>query len=410
MTVRAALAAAAVLLSAGCASMGPRRPPEVLGPPELRASWVVGSKLTDGASVRQVVAEARSMNLNALVVQVRARGDAIFRSSLEPQALHLEGRGEDLLAACLGSAGGLDVHVWVNACLVANAEALPHDPRHVTIAHPEWMTVPQELARELWNLPPKSPAYRDALARYAVEHKNEVEGLFCDPVVPEYRAHVVAVVGDLVRRYRIAGVHLDYVRYPNPKWGYSRSALELFRVVVERELPPAERADMAARVEKDPLVYARRYPVRFAEFRREGVSRLVEDVARACRAQRVLLTAAVFPDIADAREQRFQEWPRWLERGELDAACPMIYTADASTFEAQARAAVAVRGRGRVWAGIGAWKLDAHEVARRVDVVRRAGASGVLLFSHHALRDIQGAHAALRAGPFAFRARPLPRT
>jgi uncharacterized lipoprotein YddW (UPF0748 family) len=380
-----------------------------MAPPEVRASWVVGNKLADAASVDQVVEEARAIRLNTLMVQVRARGDAIHRSALEPRAAHLEGRDADLLAETLRRTGGsIPVHAWVNACLVANADALPTDARHVTVAHPEWLSVPEELAAELWHRPPRDAAYRDALARYAAEHKTEVEGLFCDPVVPEYRAHVVAVARDLCTRYRIAGIHLDYIRYPNPKWGYSRAALDLFRVAVDRELPAAERTDMAARAAKDPLVYARRYPVRFAEFRRAGVTQLVEDVSRACRASGRMITAAVFPDVADARDKRFQEWTAWLERGLLDAACPMIYTTDPAKFEEQARAAVNARGRGAVWAGMGAWKLDAQEIARRVEVVRRSGASGVVLFSHHSLRDVQGAQAALRAGPFALQARPVP--
>src|SRR5439155_18184492 len=115
------------------------------------------------------------------------------------------------------------------------------------------------------------------------------EGLFCDPVVPEYRAHVVAVVRDLLARYRLAGIHLDYIRYPSPKWGYSRTALELFRAAVEKELKPAERAESAAKARSDPLVYARRYPAAFAEFRRRAVTTLVEDVAAICHAHGKLL-------------------------------------------------------------------------------------------------------------------------
>ena len=323
--------------------------------------------------------------------------------------MHLQGRGDDLLADALRmSNGDLEVHAWVNACLVANADALPQDSRHVTIAHPEWMSVPQELAEELWHKAPRDPGYRETLARYATEHKNEVEGLFCDPASPEYRAHVVDVVRDLCKRYRIAGIHLDYIRYPSPKWGYGRTALDQFRIEVDRELPAAERADMAARVTRDPLVYAKRYPVRFGEFRRAAVSRLVHEVAQVCRERSVMITAAVFPDIADARDKRFQEWTAWLDRGDLDAACPMIYTTDGAKYEDQARAAVNARGRGRIWAGMGAWKLDANEVARRVDVARKAGASGVILFSHHALRGIPGVQAALLGGPFALKARRLP--
>ena len=103
-----------------------------------------------------------------------------------------------------------------------------------------------------------------------------------------------------------------------------------------------------------------------------------------------------------------QDWPAWLARGDLDAACPMIYTTEAPKFEEQTKAAVAARGRGQIWAGMGAWKLDAPEIARRVDVTRKAGASGVVLFSHHSLRDIAGVEAALVGGPFALRARRLP--
>ena len=406
---RALLASLAVLFSA-CASAGPREPSapkaEALGPPEVRASWVVGTALTDTASVGRTVEEALAMRLNTLFVQVRARGDTIGASSLEPRALHLSGK-DDLVAETLRRAGGdLQVHAWVNACLVANADALPNDSRHVALAHPEWLSVPQELADDLWHESPRSPSYREALARYAAEHKNEVEGLFCDPAIPEYRAHVVAVVSELCDRYRLAGIHLDYIRYPGPKWGHSRAALDRFRADVDRELSATDRSDMARRANADPLAYTKRYPARFAAFRVSSVSKLVEEVSRACRQKGVMLTAAVFPDIADAQQKRFQDWPAWLARGEIDAACPMIYTTDAAKFEEQAKAAVAARGAGRIWAGMGAWKLEAAEIARRVEVVRKAGASGVVLFSHHSLREITGVQEALTGGPFALRARP----
>jgi uncharacterized lipoprotein YddW (UPF0748 family) len=391
---------------------GPRRaapPPEPLGPPEVRGSWVVGNTLADPESVRAAVDEAVMMHLNTLMVQARARGDAIFASELEPQAMHLKPGSGDLLAEALRRApAGVEVHAWVNACLVANADALPSDPRHVTVAHPEWMAVPEELAAELFSKPPRDPSYREALAEYAAARKSEVEGLFCDPVVPEYRAHVVAVAADLLRRYRLAGIHLDYIRYPSPKWGYSRTALELFRADLERDLPPAERAALAGRARTDPSIYARKYPARFADFRRAGVTRLVEEVGAVCRQRGVLLTAAVFPDLADAREKRLQDWGAWLSRGLLDAACPMVYTTDAAKFEEQVKAAVAAQGRRQIWAGMGAWKLDAKEIARRVEVVREERAAGVILFSHHSLRGIAGTRDALIGGPFALKARRVP--
>ncbi|HET6318722.1 MAG TPA: hypothetical protein VFG86_19890, partial [Chloroflexota bacterium] len=56
--------------------------------PELRAVWV--DAFHDGfktpEQVDDLVAWARSANLNALFVQVRRRGDAYFSKSIEPRA------------------------------------------------------------------------------------------------------------------------------------------------------------------------------------------------------------------------------------------------------------------------------------------------------------------------------------
>src|SRR5262249_29570199 len=157
-----------VILLASCASSErcERTPAEPMSPPEVRATWVVGNKLADVESARKVCEEAEALRLNTLIVQVRARGDAIYASGIEPKAMHLEGRNVDLLAEILRRAGDDHaVHAWFNACLVANADALPQDSRHVTVAHPEWMSVPEELAQDLWHRPPKDPSYREALAR-----------------------------------------------------------------------------------------------------------------------------------------------------------------------------------------------------------------------------------------------------
>src|SRR5579859_4337161 len=62
--------------------------PEQLDPPELRAVWV--DAFHDGfktpEQVDDLIAWARSANLNALFVEVRRRGDAYYLKSLEPRA------------------------------------------------------------------------------------------------------------------------------------------------------------------------------------------------------------------------------------------------------------------------------------------------------------------------------------
>ena len=63
---------------------------------------------------------------------------------------------------------------------------------------------------------------------------DEVEGLFTSPGLPEAAAHIVAVIDDLVARYPVDGVHLDYLRYPGPEFDYSLGVLREFRRISSR--------------------------------------------------------------------------------------------------------------------------------------------------------------------------------
>lgn len=406
------IATVSLVLLAACGSAPPPGPeaPAPL-PPDARASWVVRSSLTRERSVRRVVDEAVAAGLNTLLVQVRGRGDAYFQGGLEPPPPSLQGKDYDPLRLIvdLAHARGITVHAWVNANLVWSPEQPNPHPLHLVHRHPEWLMAPEPLARELLRLPPGHDGFRSRLESYVKQHKSSVEGVYGDPANSEYRRHLADVCADVVRRYDVDGIHLDYIRYPGPKWGYSRAGLDAFRVEIDREISAGDRRDMAGRVLKNPLVYTRRYPVRWASFRRRVVSRMVEGIATATRGIRssIVISAAVFPDVTDARDRRFQEWTEWLRSGWIDVACPMNYatSAERSTFEQRTRAAIAARGRGRVWMGIGSWRLPIDETVSRVRFVRRVGANGVVLFSHGGLQGQAGAFGKLRRTVFGDAAR-----
>src|SRR5690606_18644407 len=59
-----------------------------------------------------------------------------------------------------------------------------------------------------------------------------VPAIMLDPGVPEVRDYVVAVVEELVREYDVDGIHLDYVRYPSPDYGYHPRARAAFEELV----------------------------------------------------------------------------------------------------------------------------------------------------------------------------------
>lgn len=358
------------------------------GPGETRALWVVRDSLTSPASITAVVDHAVANGFNTLLVQVRGRGDAYFRGGLEPRAhvLGTQPASFDPLATVLTSAhaAGLQVHAWVNVNLVASANLLPTSPEHVANRHPEWLMVPRRLAADLAAQSVRGPGHVGKLARWARLQSDEVEGLFLSPVVPAAADYTVEVITDLVRRYPVDGLHLDYLRYPTAEFDYSRLALEEFARAFGPSLPSPRRAELTKRAADDVLAWADAYPQEWAAFRRSRLTTLVMRLRTGAKAARpsLVVSAAVFPDARAALVNRLQDWELWAETGLLDVLCPMAYTTDLDTFRSQIRDAVRTSPPAVIWAGIGAYRLPPKQTVAHIAAARAAGARGIALFSY----------------------------
>ena len=357
---------------------------------EVRALWVTRVSLTSPESIAALVRSARASGFNTLLVQVRGRGDAYFADGLEPRADGLAAQRPDFdpLQAVItrARAEGLRVHAWVNVNLVASAAELPSGRGHVIYRHPEWLMVPRPLAVELARAGSRSPEFLGRLARWT-RATDEVEGLFTTPALPDSAAYTVAVIDDLVARYPVDGVHLDYVRYPGPEFDYNLGVLREFRADVEPGLADAERRRFDPRSVGDLIALTDLYPDRWAGFRRSRLNSLVMRIRTAVKLRRpgIVLSAAVFPDATEASGRRFQDWRFWIENRWIDVVCPMAYTQDAGVFDAQIASARQVAGLGPLWAGIGAYRLTPARTVENIVSARRLGASGVILFSYDSL-------------------------
>ena len=111
-----------------------------------KALWVVRDRITTAHAIDELLADASSRGIFDLVVQVRGRGDAYYRSKLEPQALALAGSDLDPLDHLVrfGAAVGVRIHAWGNVFFVWSDKdgALPRSPSHVVNQHPDWLLRP----------------------------------------------------------------------------------------------------------------------------------------------------------------------------------------------------------------------------------------------------------------------------
>jgi uncharacterized lipoprotein YddW (UPF0748 family) len=368
---------------------------------EVRALWVQRASLTTPESIAQMVETARLAGFNTLLVQVRGRGDAYFRHSVEPRAVALAGQSDhfDPLATVLKLAreAGLRVHAWVNVNLVANVHELPLARKHLVYRHPEWLMVPRSLTREIARIDPDRPEYVEKLVRTVRTLSAQVEGLYVSPIPDGAAAYTTSVIEDLARRYDVDGIHFDYIRYPNEEFDYSPAALSRFRRDVIPDLTRSERNHFDARLRMEPTIYADAFPERWRQFRRDRLTRLLIRLRAAVKSRRpnATVSAAVFPDARDAVSRRLQDWPLWTSRGLLDVICPMAYTTNPAAFRAQIESARQLAGDKAVWAGIGAYRLSSSETIESIMTAREIGARGVVLFSYDNLATLPGQSGAL---------------
>lgn len=360
---------------------------------EVRALWVLRTSLTTPERVSALVQSAREHGFNTLFVQVRGRGDAYYRGALEPLAPDLlrQPKHFDPFAAVLsaGQAAGLRVHAWVNVNLVSSATYLPTARDHIVSRRPDWLMVPRDIAQDLARIDPDSPAYVGKLARWTRSRGDDIEGLYSTPILPEATAHTEAVVRDIARRYALDGVHFDYARYPSDRFDYSRGAIAAFKAHVRPQLAASVRRELDARETDDLFAYPDALEAEWHAFRVARMTALVERLRAAVKAARpaAVVTAATVPDPREAVERRLQDWQRWLHRGTIDAVCPMAYAPEPARFAEQISAARDAAGGGRIWAGIGAFRLSAAQTIENIQTARRLGAAGIVLFSYDSLID-----------------------
>jgi uncharacterized lipoprotein YddW (UPF0748 family) len=358
---------------------------------EVRALWVVRTSLTTPDAIKQMIKRASGGGFNTLIVQVRGRGDAYYRSRWEPRADTLAGRKESFdpldLVVRTAHRSGLKVHAWLNTALAANMDELPKAQKHPIYEHPEWLMVPRALSARLYDVDPRSDKYLSEIVNYSKGDRSQLEGLYLSLAHPAVKEHLYSIWMDVLEHYQVDGLHFDYVRYPNVGFDYSRTTLDRFHAFLEKTIGEGERKTLDSIDGRDPLAYASAFPKAFAQFQRDQVTEIVERIHFGVRARRpqALISAAVFANDEDAYNNRFQDWKLWLRRGLIDVACPMAYTPDTETFRKQITVAVGAANGRQVWAGIGAYRIAPESTIEKIRVTRELSAQGFVLFSYDSL-------------------------
>ncbi len=352
--------------------------------PRLRTSaWIVRFDLDSPEEVATVCAEAKQAGFDQLLVQVRGRGDALYRSDIAPRAENLAAAPVDFdpLAQLLADCAPLPLHAWLNVFYLWGGSTPPENPHHPGQPDQPWIL---------------SDNTGRSVSSYSEREKQLgwIEGNYADPASAEYRGLFVQVVQELLARYPVAGIHLDFIRYPGPGYGKSEVLAEKFQQVWgldPRLLPERLSAESVTAWLNGTQTPADRVLTTAAlfwnEFRAGQVTQLLREVRQGVDqsdAPGTVLSVAVFPEPSVAYLENGQEWQAWASEGLVDALYPMAYFGDTDRVEAQLREIAKNTPRApkvALWAGLGASGKGPEQLGEEARIAGEYGYEGVSVFS-----------------------------
>jgi len=306
----------------GCASSTRIATPAALaGPPavarEFRGVWVATVSNIDWpssptlppdsqqAELLAIFERAAELRLNAVILQVRTAGDALYASPLEPWSEYLtgvQGRAPEpfydplQFAVEAAHARGLELHAWFNPYRARHPSARsPVAGNHISVTRPE-------------------------LVRTYGTH------LWMDPGEAGVQQHTIDVILDVLRRYDVDGIHIDDYFYPYRELDSAR---------VEIPFP-------------DSVSWARYLAgggrLERGDWRRHNVDEFVHRLYTAIHAVKPRVKFGVSPIgmwrpgyppegcCFDAYEQIYADARKWLAEGWLDYFVPQLYRPMADTL------------------------------------------------------------------------------
>ena len=204
---------------------------------------------------------------------------------------------------------------------------------------------------------------------------------WADPAKEEVRGHEKDLILDLVKRYDVDGVQLDYIRYPEEAEGcFCKHCRSLFRRL--------HGVDPKLHSEPDQKLSL------WIRWRAWNITSFVKELRREMRMLKpeMKLSAAVFKDYPRCLITVGQDWPLWIEDGIIDFVCPMTYEYDVRVARYLARNHRAAAGEDAViYEGLGKRSsqsiLSPEEVRIQAEVFKEEGADGIVIFSLSSLTD-----------------------
>ena len=338
---------------------------------ELKGTWIRPNS-KNIQEIQKTLDKIKDTGINNIFLETYFHGRTIFPSQtmrdygFEEQNPDFE--NFDALAVWIKEAHrrNIKVHVWFESFYVGNKPP-QNNPKSILAVKPQWMNRTKQKA--------DFDGY--------VPHPQEHNGYFLDPANPEVIEFLLRLISEITTKYAVDGVNIDYVRYPNiskenlnNQWGYTKYAREeFFQIFAYDPMEIQPRTQM--------------WDV-WCEYRRNKITRYIQQVHNLLKYRDVMLSAVIFPDYKVSVQTKFQDWFSWVDNCYLDAVTPLILTGDDNLAKSMLEEIKKkTSNNAQVYPGLfaGFIESDPEDLLRQIHIVRKLKLDGVILFDWAHLSD-----------------------
>ncbi|MCX7765259.1 MAG: family 10 glycosylhydrolase [Candidatus Sumerlaeia bacterium] len=336
---------------------------------ELRGIWL--RPPSDISLIPQALDEISTAGFNAIFVETFYHGHTIFPSEYVPQ--RPEFKGTDVLAIYIEEAKkrGLQVHSWIETFYwEVDTTKYPQFPRTRLFE-----------GREDWKARLRDGSTTD---------KAEFAHIFANPAHPEVQQLLINFITEIVNKYEVAGINMDYIRYSSGEQdaGYDEYSRARFKEVWG--IDPKE-------IDKDkhPALWHK-----WVQWRENQVTHFLQKLRTSLNKtqRKVLLTADVFPDYYSGNEATiFQDWRTWIDLKLIDAIIPMAYSMSLESIQHQLeRVKTYIKDKDvLLFAGLAASKKTADRyggpgrqpLSEQIKLTRQLGLRGHIVFCYDWMKE-----------------------
>ena len=327
----------------------------------FQSLWIVRTSMTSQEKIQKAMLFAKENNFNHVFVQVRGRDDAFYKSDIVLRSKSILNTSFDPLDFAIreGHSLGLKVHAWMNVYILGSANSMITKSNSTIQKHPEWVDV-----------------FGNGNSQNELQDDNK-NLLFLSPAIPEVEDYLLDVVEEVVTKYDIDGLHLDYVRYGDIDYGYNPVALEIFQ---NRTQPYS--TNLTGR--------------KFTEFRCKSITSFVRRCNRMVLSKNpdCLVSVAVKPNLSLAKIRYFQAWDQWLIDGLVDFVVMMNYASELDDFQRNINLVmneIPEKYLPGIIMGIALYNQDEDQIIEKIERCNQLnGISGISMFSYNVIDENPG--------------------